>query len=277
MKKLIVLSLIIIFALGFLSSCKKKKGTAPTLPPAASMTIDFTNFESGAKSIDFASASKGVENSSWEFSALVAGYWKTIIATTLAVPVASFKIALDQTATWVEEKTWQWNYTVTVLGSTYKARLVGLIQTTDVKWTMYVTKEGTGGFAEFVWFEGTSKIDGTSGQWILNHSSAYKEPVLQIDWTKTGTDLYTVKYTYVRTLNDNRASDTFKGSYIEYGKTSATAAYYTIHYWNGTAFSDMNVEWNPSDKSGRVKCQAFFGDTKWYCWNGNHVNITCPQ
>ena len=42
-------------------------------------------------------------------------------------------------------------------------------------------------------------------------------------------------------------------------------------------FSDMNVEWNPSDKSGRVKCLAFFGDTKWYCWNGNHVNITCPQ
>lgn len=275
MKKLIALTLIISLALVGITGCKKKKGTAPTLPPAASMTIDFTNFESGAKSGDLFSAPKGVENSSWEFAALVAGYWKTIISTTLAVPVASFKIALDQTPTWVEEKTWQWNYSATVLGSTYKARLVGLIQTTDVKWTMYVTKEGTGGFTEFIWFEGTSKIDGTSGQWILNHSSQYKEPVLQIDWTKTGTDLYTVKYTYVRTQNDSRAADPFKGSYIEYGKTSSTAAYYTIHYWNGLAFSDMNVQWNPSDKSGKVKCQLYFGDTNWYCWNANHVNVVC--
>ena len=57
-------------------------------------------------------------------------------------------------------------------GSTYTARLTGQIRTSDVAWKMYITKEGTGGFPEFVWFEGTSKLDGTGGQWILNQSSA---------------------------------------------------------------------------------------------------------
>jgi len=87
-----------------------------------------------------------------------------------------------------------------------------------------------------------------------------------------------VKYTYVRSLNNDRQTDTFKNSYIEYGKTTGTTynAYYTIHYFNGQAFADMNVEWSTTGKNGRVKCQPYFGDTNWYCWNSNYVNIVCP-
>jgi len=278
MKKFLSLVLIIVIALGMLTGCKKKKGDPPKLPPAESMSIDFANFEPGRKSVDFASAQKGVENSNWEFSALVAGYFKAVIVTTLAVPVASFKVTLAQTPLWLEEKTWQWSAEATVLTIKYKARLVGQIRTSDVLWKMYITREGTGGFAEFIWFEGTSKLDGSGGQWILNHSSQFKEPVLQIDWTKTAAGIGTVKHTYVRALNDNRVTDPFKTSYIEYGKTTSTTynAYYTIRYYNGQSFSDMNVEWSTTGKNGRVKCQPYFGDTNWYCWNGNYVNIICP-
>lgn len=145
---------------------------------------------------------------------------------------------------------------------------------------MYITKDGTGGFAEFLWFEGTSKLDGTGGQWILNHSSTYKEPVLQIDWTKTGTSVGTVKYTYVRALNDNRVADPSKTSYIEYGKTSGTSfnAYYNIKYYSLTlqAFSNVNVEWSTTGHNGRVKSLEYFGNSNWYCWDGNLTNIVCP-
>ena len=46
--------------------------------------------------------------------------------------------------------------------------------------------------------------------------------LLQIDWTKTGTSIGTIKYTYVK-------NDSYKSSYIEYGlKTSGPYnAYYT--------------------------------------------------
>jgi hypothetical protein len=219
-----------------------------------------------------------VENSNWEFAALVTGYFRLIVASTVVVPVYAFKLAADQTPVWLEEKTWQWSYSATVLSVAYKARLVGQIRASDILWKLYITKEGTGGFAEFLWVEGTSTA--TSGQWTIYHSFTYQEKLLQIDWTKPASGTGTVKYTYVRDKNDARVTDPFKNSYIEYGKTTTGTfdAYYNIHYYNGQAFSDVNVEWSTTGFNGRVKCQLWFQDTPagWHCWNGNLANITCP-
>lgn len=269
MKKALTLLLLTVFMASLMTGCKKKKGDPPVLPPEASFVIDFSNFESG-KSADFSAFGKGVENSNWEFAALVAGYFRIITGVTLIVPIAAFDVAIDQTPTWLEEKTWQWSYTVTVATVTYKARLTGEIRTSDVLWKMYVTNEGSGGFAEFLWFEGTSKTDGTGGQWKLNESSTVQQPLLQIDWTKTGTTIGTIKYTYLK-------SGSFQNSYIEYGKTTGTLdSYYNINYYNGTAFADMNVEWSSTANNGRVKCALWFGDSDWHCWDGNLTNIVCP-
>ncbi len=266
MKKIFTLLLLTIFMATLLTGCKKKKGDPPVLPPDESMIIDFSNFETG-KSADFALFEKGVENSNWQFAVLVSGYFRIILSSTLVVPVAAFQLAVDQTPVWLEEKTWQWSYSVTVLSVTYKARLVGQIRASDILWKMYVSKEGTGGFTEFLWFEGTSTD--TGGQWELNESYTVQQPLLQIDWTKTGTAMGTIKYTYVKT-------GSFNGSYIEYGKTTGSLdAFYNIHYYNGTSFSDVDVEWSTSGFNGRIKCQPYFQDELWHCWDGNLVNIVC--
>ncbi len=276
MKKIITPLLLILLLSSFLTSCKKDKDNPPALPPEESMTIDFSNFESGNKSA-VAFSSKGVENSNWEFAALVAGYFRTMIAGTLAVPVYSFKLASGGTPVYIEDKTWQWSYSVTLTGMTYKARLTGQIRSTDVQWKMYITGEGTGGFSEFLWFEGTSASDGSGGQWILNHSPRFNEPVLQIDWTLSGNTTGVIKYTWIRNLNDNRDADPFKTSYIEYGKQTGTFdSYYSIFYFNGLAFSEMDVEWHSATHNGRVSSLSNFGDANWHCWNGNLVNVICP-
>ncbi len=272
MKKLFSLTLILILSAGLFTSCKKDKGEPPVLPPQESMTIDFSNFSSLKKSADLIPSLKGTENSNWDFAATVAGVWKLLISTTLAVPVTAFKIAFDQNPASLSAKTWQWSYSATVATVIYKVRLTGQIGSSDVQWKMYVSKEGTGSFPEFVWIEGSSKLDGTGGQWILNHSSQAPEALLQIDWTKTGTSIGSIKYTYVKNL------DPFKGSYIEYGLTTADLnAYYNVHYYNSTMlkFSDVNVEWNTTTKNGRLKCSDYLLG-EWYCWDANKVNITCP-
>ncbi len=277
MKKILILLLSFVLIAGLLTSCKKKKGDPPVLPDEESMIIDFSNFEIG-KSVDFLALEKGVENSNWEFAATVAGYWKAILTGTLIVPVSAFKLAVDQSPEWIEENTWEWNYSASVLSVTYNARLVGQIRASDVKWTMYISREGTGEYPEFVWFEGTSDLSGNSGQWILNHSYTYQESLLQIDWTKTGDSMGTVKYEYIRTLNDNRETDTFNGSYIEYGVTSNPLdGYYSIHYYSSTyqTFWDVDVEWSTENYNGRVMCSPWFGDSVWHCWNSQLVNITC--
>ena len=269
MKKILSLLFILTMSACFFVGCKKDKGEPPVLPPEESMVIDFSNFAIAKKSADDISFAKGTENSNWEYAATVAGIWKIIINTTLAVPVTAFKTALNQTPAYIATKTWQWSYSVTYLSVNYKARLTGLIRTNDVQWKMYITREGTGGFSEFVWFEGTSKLDGTGGQWILYQSAAAPDAVLQIDWTKTATAIGTVKYTYIK-------NDAFKNSYIEYGLTSSTLnAYYAIHYYNGVKFSDVNVEWNTTTHNGHVKSPDYLGDTNWYCWDANKINVLC--
>ena len=269
MKKIYSLVLILILSVGFFSGCKKDKGNPPVLPPSESMTIDFSNFTALKKSIEVVPGQKGTENSNWTFAATTAVFWKLIINTTLAVPVTAFAAAVGQSPVFVSTKLWQWSYSVTYNSVVYKARLTGLIRSSDVQWKMYITGEGTGGFAEFLWFEGTSKLDGTGGQWILYQNAQAPVAFLQIDWTKTSSEVGYIKYTYTKT-------DNYLNSFIEYGLTSgALNAYYTIHYFNGVKFSDVNVEWNTTAHNGHVKSVDYLGDLNWYCWDSNKVNIVC--
>jgi hypothetical protein len=273
MKKSISVLVIITILLTFFTSCKKDKGEPPVLPPAESMNIDFSNFEGGTKGDAFISIPKGTENSNWEFSAGAAMLWKAILYTTLAVPVYSFQLAVGQTPTYLSDNTWQWSCSATVLSVTYDAKLTGQITSSNILWKMYITKEGTGGYTDFLWFQGTSKPDGSEGQWKLYESQQNPVEILQIDWSVSGSEIGMVKYTYTKAGTD------FANSYIEYGLTSNTLnAYYTIHYYNTAyeQFFDMNVEWSTALHNGRVKCPGRFGTTDWYCWDSNYLNVTCP-
>jgi len=277
MKKIIKLLLILFLASGLITGCKKDKGDPPVLPPVASMDVDFSNFELEKKSADIL-LPKGVENFNWESAAGVAAIFRSVLFTTLAVPVLSFHLAINRDPVYLEDKMWQWSYQTNVFTDTYKARLTGQIRTSNVEWNMYITKQGgTGTFENFLWFTGTSSLDGKSGQWKLNHSPQFREPVLQIDWEKTGAEVGKITCTYVRTLNNARLADPFKTSYIEYGKKTGTYdSYYTIYYYNGADFSNMAVEWSSTGRNGHVMCEDIFTDTEWHCWDANYVNINCP-
>jgi hypothetical protein len=270
MKKIFPLLFILILSTGFFTGCKKDKGEPPVLPPQESMNIDFTNFISITKSEALITGQKGTTNSNWVYAATTAGVWNLIINTTLAVPVAAFKAAVNQVPVYISTKNWQWSYTVTLPSGTYKARLTGLIRASDVQWKMYITGQSSDVFAEFLWFEGTSKLDGTGGQWNINQSAVSPLAFLQIDWTKPGTTIGTVKYTFVK------AGDAFNTSYIEYGLTSNVLnAYYTIHYYTGVKFSDVSIEWSTTTHNGHVKSLEYLGDTNGYCWDANKVNTVC--
>jgi hypothetical protein len=279
MKKLFSVCMILVLSVGFFTSCKEKdNGTAPVLPPQESFTIDFTNFASPTKSLAFVTDQKGINNSNWVF---VAGDGSTTnpgivppftsLLTKLIIPVSAFRLAVDNDPVFLDNNTWQWSYSVTPTVIKYNVRLTGQISSGNVLWKMYISSEGAGGFAEFVWFEGTSKVDGTGGQWTLNESPAVPQPVLQIDWTKPNSTIGTITYTYLKNNN-----------YIEYGKGTTTSplydAYYKISFTNISGTYIANVEWNTSTKIGRVKCTNYQNGL-WYCWDGNKSNnlVNCPQ
>jgi predicted small lipoprotein YifL len=266
MKKVISVSLIIIIISGLFCGCEKK-GNPPTLPPAETMTMDFSDFTAGRKS------ATAVENINWSLAATIAGVWNTILAVNIAIPVASFHLAANNQPVYLDNKKWEWKYNVDVIGAVYKARLTGQIRSADIKWEMYVAREGVGSFAEFLWFEGTTNLDGKSGQWILNHSQQFQEPMLRIDWALTGSNVGSIKYTYIRDLKDNRTADPFKTSYIDYGLTAGTYnAFYNVSVnLSGTPgdFKIVNIEWSTSLHKGHIKAPYYFGDSIWHCWDSN--------
>lgn len=245
------------------------------------MSIDFSNFVSTAKGVIPQAEVKGAtvtDKSNWALASTVAGVWNVILAVNLAVPVASFGVAVNKTPVYLDNKIWEWSYDFNVIGATYKARLTGQIRTTDIKWEMYISREGIGAFSEILWYQGTSSLDGKSGQWILNHSQAFPEPMLQIDWTATGTGIGNIKYTYIREKKDDRTIDPFKSSFIEYGLTTSTLnAFYNVHQNTGATnvFNDVSIEWSTTNHNGHIKANYYFQDSNWHCWNELGDNVTC--
>ncbi|MFZ2340179.1 MAG: hypothetical protein WAW07_10730 [Bacteroidales bacterium] len=272
MKRYFALFIVSALLLTQFSSCKKDKGDPPVLPPAGSMAIDFNNFDQTGKGEYPVSFPKSSPNSNWELAASAAMLWNVIIYGTLAVPVNAFKLAVNEQPVHIDDNTWQWSASPTVMNETYNARLTGQATPSNNVWKMYISKTGTGGYSDFLWFEGTSKPDGSSGQWKLYESQSNPVEIVKIDWTAEAGKAVSVKYTFTKSGNP------FAGSNIEYGTTqNSLNAYYSIYYYNSSAeeFFDMEVEWSTTMKNGRISCPKFFGDSNWHCWDSNYLNAEC--
>lgn len=275
--KFTVLFVVILTVLS-VDSCKKVD-TVQTLdiPPVETMVIDFGKLVDTNKSAPIAGNSLAT-NTNWLVAASTVGVWNIIIGATFAVPVAAFKASFNHASNKINDNTWEWNYSVDGFASKYSARLVGILQTSQVKWEMYITKTGVDPFDEFLWFEGTSALDGKSGHWYLYHSAEFPEKTVQIDWQKEGAEVGNIKYTYIRELNSERQPDNFNGSYLVYGLQDATYdAYVNVHAYNNQTsdFSDTSIEWSRSDFSGHVKAPSFFDDSEWHCWDSSGNDVVC--
>lgn len=244
------------------------------------MSIDFSSF-SKEKSAPIATGVNGIaadDRSNVALAATIAGVWNFILGGNLVIPVASFKLAVDHTPVYLDALKWEWKYDFNVVGATYKARLTAQVIAADVKWEMYIAKEGVGAFPESLWYEGTSTLDGKSGQWILNHSQQFPEPMLQIDWEVEGTGIGNITYTYIRDKKDDRSPDLFKNSYIEYGLTDSTLnAFFNVHQNAGVenVFLDVRIEWSTTTLEGRIQSIKHFEDDLWHCWNEVGDNVSC--
>jgi hypothetical protein len=281
MKKPFSFLIIFILSATLFTRCEKK-GDPPVLPPLATMKIDFSDFTSRKKSaeiIGIENQTYGISNANFVYASSVAGFWNTLLALNLVIPVASFTESFNQSPVYLENKTWQWSYSVNVLAGSYKARLIGQIRDNDVKWEMYISKEGVGAFSELLWFSGTSALDGNSGQWILNCSVAYPEPMLQIDWTQENDVIGSIKYTYIRAQKDDRTTDPYKGSYIQYGlQNTSFNAYYNVRLYglsDLSSYADVFIEWNTPTHNGHVKSNSHYNDSNWHCWNEVGSDIVC--
>jgi hypothetical protein len=256
-----------------LTSCKLKEeeetGEAPSLPPASSMVMSFSGFESGAAARDVAMSVIVATTSNYNYAATNVGVWNLVLTVGLAVPVASFVAAVNQTPKKQSDGSWLWAYNFTVAGIAHTAKLYGKVVNDTVEWDMYITKVGF--YTDFHWYEGVSKIDGTQGTWTLMRDPDNAREFLSIAWNRNATaGTGDIKYTNVETGTDG------EGDYIHYGTTTDATynAYYDIN--DASASSLIEIEWNRTTTAGRVKNLAHFGNEDWHYWDATHQDIDAP-
>ncbi len=267
-----------------LPACKKDKGSPPALPLYGSMAIDFSLFTDPGKKGELPEGDiKDIPDpdENFSFSAQMAAIWSNILYIDLAVPVEAFRQAHNKAPSWIDDKTWEWEFAVTGIPGTYNARLVGKKVAGGTEWEMFISKEGDGAFDDFLWFTGQSSEDGLSGSWTFSANAQFQQPLLQIDWIRSGNTISQVKYTYIREVNDAGQPDLFKTSYIEYGRLTGTYDFYfDIRIYEPLVIEDfvtVLIEWNSATGAGRVKALHKFSDEEWHCWDNEKFNIDCPS
>ena len=275
MKKSISLLLSIALLNLVLISCERDKGTPPDLPPYESMYIDFSDFLQNQKSaVDELKVADDATTYNYGFAALNVGFFSLSLGIILAIPTAAFWNSFSANPVYIENNTWEWTKQYTAFAATYTARLTGQIRANDVKWEMYISRAGVGGFDEFKWYEGTSDLDGNGGQWILYYDNNHPDPALQIDWEREGEEIGVITFTNIMEETLQGAPNDEYGSYIEAGKIVGDLdAYYNI-YMADTGY-DVDIEWSTSEYHGRVSCLAWFQNTDWHCWDGDGYDVSC--
>ncbi len=278
-------SLLLVFTIVLLASCEKSEESPEnenslTLPPYESMVIDFGEFAEDSNSGKSAALvyDNKAPNGNWVFSRIVVGVWNSALFTTLAVPVAAFQTAFAHSPENLGDNTWQWTYSVDGFTSEYTARLTGEVTGEEVLWEMYITKTGIGAFEEFLWFSGSSAMNGNSGQWILNQSPEWPYAMLQIDWERANEEVAAIRYTWVREMDEQENVDLFRNSYLLYGLQEGDFdAYFTAHAYDGNIqdFADVRIEWSRDTFAGRVMAANYFEDEAWHCWDSTGEDVLC--
>ena len=262
MKKLFFLTLLSTTIIA--TSCKKDAETAPELPPFSSLAMDFSDFNSSTNT-----TGKIATDTTWHWgrAAVQVGVWNYVLAVNLAVPVAAFKEAFNHEATYVEaSKEWMWTYTVSNENATYTAKLYALVSGKTVSWRMLLSQSGV--YSDFEWFTGVSKLDQTGGSWSLNSDPLYKLKFIDIVWSKSATK-EEIKYTNVIPGHEGN------GSYINYGIEFGADldAFYDIYLKKENSIE--NIKWNTTNKNGKVKEPAYYGDDNYRCWGTDLANTIC--
>jgi hypothetical protein len=266
----------VLFVLGvivLIISCEDDKSTnpqdqPPLIPPQSTMMMNFGEFPDTTAGSSPVNATLSKQN--WGWAAYNVAVWNSVLTLTLAVPVAAFLEAFNHQPVKQPDGSWLWQYSVTVHGAIYTAKLYGKTVTEGVEWKMLLSRQGV--FTDFEWFTGFSNLPATEGTWTLNKDPNLPVPFLYIGWNRNTTEgTAEVKYTNIVPLEPEN------GSYIHYGKTNEIPHNRFYQIFGAGENRLIDIEWNYELHFGRVKDPVHFGDEGWHCWDENLDDIPCPE
>lgn len=167
-----------------------------------------------------------------------------------------------------EDGNWVWTYSISSDGETVEFKLTADINESanEVNWAYYITY--TGGeqdFQDYKFMEGTTSLDGSSGNWKVNDFEAgTTNTVLSYEWD---------------TSDDGNISATFNfhdediTSSIEYVQ-DGTAHTLTMKGYTYNDGNDLEIYWDTEADHGYWWDK---GSHEKLCWNSDKNNIACSD
>jgi hypothetical protein len=228
---------------------------APSLPPAASMTIpEFGSADGLGKSAlpetHFAST----------LAYLAVSYWTTTVQLALLQPAMLFKICHStQPSPLPDNSGWVWKVSD---NNGFSAELTGRVENGQVQWTMSVSGEN---LSNFVWFTGASVITGRQGSWTFYDTVGGGTP--SIRFTYEFTDAHNT--VNVMVINESNAG---KGSYLQWTERGNDMSFEAYGAEKNEKFL---IAWNKISEAGSIS-NLITGEK--YCWDtkqNGHVDIAC--
>ena len=263
------MALVVAFSV-ILPSCEDEP-EAMELPPMDAMVIDFSDFGTPADTASTAKSADSATYQNWFYSFTNVTFWSAFTSVTLAVPVAAYAVALEQTPVYMGDNTWEWQFTYTHGGGSFTAKLVGnRLNNEEFNMRMYITKSGPRGYSSFMWFEGTVRYDHTHATWTLYESPNNPVELLTVEWNKNyETGASDITYEVVKETSE------YEGDFIEFAVMPE--ANYDAHYTITGQGSVVAIEWDSTTHAGRVMSMDWFQDELWHCWNEQLEDTDCPQ
>jgi len=253
----------------FLTSCDtstENDDDPPEIPPESTLIMDYSDFSGPAQLSKSSNSSETLTRDNWNWAALNVAVWNTVLKVTLIIPVAAFRHALNQVPEQQENGSWNWEYDFMVFNVTHHALLNGEIVGDEVVWKMYITKDTY--YTDYLWYSGTSKINGSEGTWLLNLNPSDPVPFLDILWHRNVADgTADIKYTNVIPGGQEN------GGFIFYGITNSMEYDRFYDIYNKGADNHTDIEWNYAMKHGQVKDPNHFQDSTWHQWDTNLDDI----
>lgn len=184
----------------------------------------------------------------------------------LAVPVATFAAAANNTPTFESDGLWHWQFSAVDGGETFVAHLSGSVQGSDVVWNMAITAPNLDPpLEDFVWFGGRGRVDRTSGTWTFNDASmpASSAGLLRIDWTHTSATNHGWEAT---TLGGDGVGDVFTADVDGNDRM--------LVYFDASESTTVEIYWNAADGSGYLIAPGYNGGVQ-ACWDSNQDDVAC--
>ena len=250
-------------------SCKDKDDS-PDLPPATSLSTDFSaltaapvaakNAPTGATAVpedylNFANAFVRVKVVQF-FAGLV-----------IVLPAAAMGLALNEDPD-KQGNTWFWSVTVGEATADLEVS-VSLVSGFDVE--LYVTNAE---LERFLWVEGNFGDGSGTGEWVLHDPeiAGADKRALSIQWTYVSDTDRALTYEILSpTANDD--GDVFQGDTFAYTVDGMTA---TLEYVDADVpTSTALIEWDTTTGAGSITVPEFNGGAT-ACWDELFENAACP-